>query len=308
MQTADGLAAAHAQGLVHRDIKPANILLENGVERVKITDFGLARAVDDASLTHTGFVAGTPQYMSPEQARGETVDHRADLFSLGSVLYAMCTGQPPFRAGHDPGGAAARLRRHAPADPRGQPRRARLARRDHREAARQGPGRAIPVGGRGGRLARRHLAHLQQPRVVPMPPRLGYRSPAGRATRRRWLVRITTAAAVTLSIGFAVTAAILWHSRSPDQSANGEESIQKVAIPGSGGDAAAVDLAAVGSKADAWDPLMPEIEQMGARLSDLEVQMRSARDARPSVVGQRFSEVQTRLQRLERDLSANGSE
>jgi serine/threonine-protein kinase len=98
MQTAAGLAAAHAQGLIHRDIKPANILLENGIPRVKITDFGLARAADDAGFTQSGVVAGTPQFMAPEQARGETVDHRADLFSLGSTLYAMCTGRPPFRA------------------------------------------------------------------------------------------------------------------------------------------------------------------------------------------------------------------
>jgi WD40 repeat protein/serine/threonine protein kinase len=98
MQAASGLAAAHAVGLVHRDIKPANILLENGVERVKLTDFGLARAADDASLTQSGVVAGTPQYMAPEQARGEPVDARSDLFSLGSVLYAICTGRPPFRA------------------------------------------------------------------------------------------------------------------------------------------------------------------------------------------------------------------
>jgi serine/threonine-protein kinase len=96
-QTAAGLAAAHAQGLVHRDIKPANIMLENGIERVRITDFGLARAVDDATVTQNGAVAGTPQYMAPEQARGEIVDQRADLFALGSTLYAMCTGQAPFR-------------------------------------------------------------------------------------------------------------------------------------------------------------------------------------------------------------------
>src|SRR5262249_10504569 len=98
MQTASGLAAAHAQGLIHRDIKPANILLENGIERVKITDFGLARAAADAHLTQRGVVAGPPQYMSPEQAEGKTVDQRSDLFSLGSVLYAMCIGRSPFRA------------------------------------------------------------------------------------------------------------------------------------------------------------------------------------------------------------------
>jgi serine/threonine protein kinase len=96
MQTAAGLHAAHAQGLIHRDIKPANILLEEGLGSVKLTDFGLARAAEDVKLTQTGFVAGTPLYMAPEQARGEPVDHRSDLFSLGSVMYAMCTGRPPF--------------------------------------------------------------------------------------------------------------------------------------------------------------------------------------------------------------------
>jgi serine/threonine-protein kinase len=97
MQTAQGLAAAHAQGLIHRDIKPANLLLENGLARVKITDFGLARMADDVHLTQNGTLAGTPEYMAPEQARGEVIDHRADLFSLGSVLSACCTGIPPFR-------------------------------------------------------------------------------------------------------------------------------------------------------------------------------------------------------------------
>jgi serine/threonine-protein kinase len=98
MQTARGLSAAHDQGLVHRDIKPANILLDGTTERVLLTDFGLARAADDASLTHSGVIAGTPYFMSPEQAEGSGIDHRSDLFSLGSVMYTMCTGRPPFRA------------------------------------------------------------------------------------------------------------------------------------------------------------------------------------------------------------------
>ncbi|MEM7477441.1 MAG: serine/threonine-protein kinase [Planctomycetota bacterium] len=95
MQVARGLAAAHTQGLVHRDVKPANILLSKGTERAIITDFGLARSADDASLTCAGILAGTPHYMSPEQARGEKVDAKSDLFSLGSVIFAMTSGRPP---------------------------------------------------------------------------------------------------------------------------------------------------------------------------------------------------------------------
>jgi hypothetical protein len=169
MQIAEGLAVAHKQGLVHRDIKPANILLDNGVERVKLTDFGLARAVDDASITQSGTVAGTPMYMSPEQAEGLPIDHRSDLFSLGTVLYTMCTGRTPFRAS----GTHAVLKRVIDASPR--PIReinneipdwlcdtiARL------HAKR--PEDRFQTAGEVAEVLGQQLAHLQLPMTVPMP-------------------------------------------------------------------------------------------------------------------------------------------
>ena len=98
MQVAAGLSAAHARDMVHRDIKPANILIERETNRVKLTDFGLARATDDVKLTKTGMVTGTPLYMAPEQAMGGKADERSDLFSLGAVMYEMATGSSPFTA------------------------------------------------------------------------------------------------------------------------------------------------------------------------------------------------------------------
>ena len=97
-EAALGLAAAHAAGLVHRDVKPANLWLEDPNRRVKVLDFGLARAADGADgLTRPGGILGTPAYMAPEQADGHPVDARADLFSLGATLYEMATGQAAFR-------------------------------------------------------------------------------------------------------------------------------------------------------------------------------------------------------------------
>ncbi len=98
LQISAGLEAAHAQGLIHRDIKPANILLESDVDRVMITDFGIAKAIDDLRFTGTNTLLGTPEYMSPEQARDEQLDYRTDLFSLGCVLYEASTGRSPFRS------------------------------------------------------------------------------------------------------------------------------------------------------------------------------------------------------------------
>ena len=97
-QISSGLAEAHKQGLIHRDIKPANVLFEKDVSRILITDFGLARAVDDVMMTQSGCLAGTPSYMSPEQVTGNELDHRSDLFSLGSLLYFISTGRVPFAA------------------------------------------------------------------------------------------------------------------------------------------------------------------------------------------------------------------
>ena len=95
-EIARGLAAAHAQGLVHRDIKPANVLLERGTGRVLVTDFGLAKVVGGETITGIGVLAGTPAFMSPEQAAGEDVDSRSDLFSLGALLYTAASGRLPF--------------------------------------------------------------------------------------------------------------------------------------------------------------------------------------------------------------------
>jgi serine/threonine protein kinase len=97
-ETAEALAAAHERGLIHRDVKPANVWLEGARGSVKLLDFGLARAAEiDTPLTQQGSIVGTPAFMAPEQANGENVDARCDLFSLGCVLYRCCTGVLPFQ-------------------------------------------------------------------------------------------------------------------------------------------------------------------------------------------------------------------
>ena len=117
-EVAEGLAAAHARGLIHRDVKPSNVWLEAEGDRVKILDFGLARVPDsDARLTRTGNIVGTPEFMAPEQASGKPVDARGDLFSLGCVLYLLCTGVSPFRQAQ-PLDTLRAVKEHSPPSPR----------------------------------------------------------------------------------------------------------------------------------------------------------------------------------------------
>ena len=119
-QVADALAYAHAQGLVHRDIKPANVLLRDegsDVVRVKVADFGIAKAAATAGgdLTASGTVLGTPKYLSPEQVQGKEPDARADLYSLGVVLFEMLAGRPPFQESTDMATALAQVQQPVPA-------------------------------------------------------------------------------------------------------------------------------------------------------------------------------------------------
>jgi len=183
MQTASGLSAAHAQGLVHRDVKPANILLEISVDKVMLTDFGLARAIDDASITRTGVIAGTPLYMSPEQSRGEPVDARSDLFSLGSVLYTLATGRPPFRAESTYG----ILRRLTDETPRSvcevTPQLPTWFGMIVDKLLAKLPEERFGSAAEFAHLLEGCLAHIQQPAVVPLPaecPKPARRTPIGR--------------------------------------------------------------------------------------------------------------------------------
>lgn len=234
-QIAAGLAAAHAQGLVHRDVKPANILLERGIERVTLTDFGLARAVDDATLTRSGVIAGTPQYMSPEQARGEPVDSRSDLFSLGSVIYAMCTGRPPFRAETSYG----ILRRITDSEPR--PIREinpeipewleTIVCRLHAKSPADRFQTPVEVA----ELLEQCLAHLQQPLAVSLPalalPKVG--APA-KSQGRGWRIGVCVGVGVGVTMLVVAVAAWFWPGgvrQGVDENVSDFNSLPAVATP-----------------------------------------------------------------------------
>jgi tetratricopeptide (TPR) repeat protein len=112
-QVCRGLAAAHAEGVIHRDLKPQNVLID-GEDHVRVGDFGLARSIGDSGLTASGAVLGSPAYMSPEQVRGDPLDERSDIYSLGIMLYQLVTGETPFRAATSHALMEMRLHKRAP--------------------------------------------------------------------------------------------------------------------------------------------------------------------------------------------------
>jgi serine/threonine protein kinase len=119
-QVCQALVAAHKSGIVHRDMKPENVFLvgEGQGQRVKVLDFGISKAAQrNTNLTRTGMIMGTPSYMAPEQARGEGVDHRADVYAVGATLYHLVTGKKPFDA-DDPGAILSAVLTEEPVRPR----------------------------------------------------------------------------------------------------------------------------------------------------------------------------------------------
>ncbi len=213
MQAAEGLAAAHGQGLIHRDVKPANILLEKGVERAVLTDFGLARAADDISMTRLGVIAGTPEYMSPEQARGEALDGRSDLYSLGCVLYEMATGVSPFRTDS----TMATLRRIVDEQPAAMaslvpelpPWFTHIVERLLSKAPAQRFASASEVS----QLLEQCLSHLQQPTAVALPSSLSQPRPMSVSKRHKNLFTGVLAMFATLVLG--LLAMFAWQGGSP---------------------------------------------------------------------------------------------
>ena len=294
MQTAAGLAAAHAQGLVHRDVKPANILLENSVERVRLTDFGLARAVADAGMSHSGVVAGTPYYMAPEQARGETTDHRADLFSLGSTLYAICAGHPPFRA-ETPLAVLRRVCDEAPRSLREinpeipvwlEALIARLMAKDRSERY-QTADEAFEV-------LKKCLAHVQQPLSSPLPQGLGAR---GMKVSLKGLWRPVAAVSFVSVVVAAVALTSYW--KRPDPRPN---------LPPNPSSTADAFLS------ESWpaSPAADKIEQLldqGRRMADATENDIVRRQHGPAadLVSARGLSLLNEAQALEREILSNGS-
>jgi WD40 repeat protein/tRNA A-37 threonylcarbamoyl transferase component Bud32 len=217
VQLASGLAAAHARGVIHRDVKPGNVLLEGEARRARLADFGLAGVADDPADGGAA-LAGTPLFMSPEQARGEPTDARSDLFSLGSVLYTTCAGRAPFRADT----TALVLRRVCEDTPRP----IRLINHAvppwlcaviERLLAKE-PGERFASAGEVADLLGSRLAELQPvPPAPPAPPAAGQPAPpaAPPPTRRPYLLAVGVLGGLLIALA-AFAALNPWRQHAPD--------------------------------------------------------------------------------------------
>ena len=254
-QVAEGLSAAHAQGLVHRDIKPGNILLERNVERVLLTDFGLARAANDASLTRSGVIAGTPQFMSPEQARGDQIDHRTDLFSLGSVLYTMLAGHSPFRAESTMGV----LRRVCDDTPRPlrevNPNVPAWLEAFIAKLHTKSPDDRFESASQVAALLQKCLAHVQQPTLVPLPDEVAKLIQLPSRSRNYWLLGLVAVLilATSVQLGISLFPQTLDRSASSDDRQTTESQVNSNANKQSWDDGLQKETEHVREKVELWE-------------------------------------------------------
>lgn len=222
-QVAEALDAAHRAGLVHRDIKPANVLLA-GDGRIKVADFGIAKAVEEADLTQPGLMVGTAKYVAPEQVEGKPVDARTDIYSLGIVLYEMLCGRAPFEADGEAATALARLQRD-PLRPRqvrpGVPKALEeivcraMARepQDRYDTAADLRSALLSAGATPSPepdLSATHLVHAPRPYAPSLPagapappPPAPATAPSFRQTERSWLLPTVVLVVVALALGIA---------------------------------------------------------------------------------------------------------
>ena len=299
---------------MHRDIKPGNILLDRGTERVRVADFGLVRVANDASCTRSGVVAGTPQYMSPEQVRAELCDGRSDLFSLGSVMYALCTGHPPFRA-ETVYGVMQRIVHDRPRGIRQMNASVpewlddfilRLLAKDRAERFASADEVAA--------LLSAELAHLQNPDSAG--PRRDYQSVGSVAavgnrkqSHRQYVKLLAGIGALIIAIAGIAASVAAWNSRDPSDSTAMLSDREAVgSAPAAGVQSAAVSelamtTAAAGSEVWRGSSASAEFDALNTEAARLEIVFRGSSSPEQVILSSDWEQVREELQRLEREVA-----
>ena len=298
LQTASGLAAAHAQGLVHRDVKPANILLENGVERVLVTDFGLARTMDDASLTCSGVIAGTPQYMAPRASprRRGRLSHRP----LQPRQRVVRAGDGPLPISRETTmGVLHRICRESPRpiqeiNPEIPHWFSAIVARLHAK----NPAKRFASAADVAELLQRHLARLQAPTGD---PRFALaetiRSARAWLARRRRFVLFSCSVAVALAIAVLILVQWIW------QPANGGGAVVAGAKSNAGSIAAQNAINDERQSDVAWSQSVNEVQSRVMRIED----EMHASAIPPDAVGSELASIRDRLTELNKSLPGEAS-